>query len=71
MLAYSRMLFIQYYPRFTRFEAKAFLTEALQFFDGACPRCVIDNTSVILAGGSGANALIAPEMEAFGELLRV
>jgi len=68
VLAYSRMLFIQYYPRFTRFEAKAFLNEALQFFDGACPRCVIDNTSVILAGGSGANALIAPEMEAFGEL---
>jgi len=68
VLAYSRMLFIQYYPCFTRFEAKAFLTEALQFFDGACPRCVIDNTSVILAGGSGANALIAPEMAAFGEL---
>jgi hypothetical protein len=62
------MLFIQYYPRFTRFEAKAFLTEALRFFDGVCPRCVIDNTSVILAGGSGANARIAPEMEAFGEL---
>ena len=68
VLAYSRMLFIQYYPCFTRFEAKAFLSEALQFFDGTCPRCVIDNTSVILAGGSGANALIAPEMEAFGEL---
>jgi len=68
VLAYSRMLFVQYYPRFTRFEAKAFLSAALQFFDGACPRCVIDNTSVILAGGSGAHALIAPEMEAFGEL---
>ena len=68
VLAYSRMLFVQYYPRFTRFEAKAFLSAALQFFDGAARRCVIDNTSVILAGGSGANAVIAPEMEAFGEL---
>jgi hypothetical protein len=68
ILAYCRMLFIAYYPRFTRFEAKAFLTAALQFFDGAARRCVIDNTSLILAGGSGANALIAPEMEAFGEL---
>lgn len=68
VLAYSRLLFVQYYPRFTRFEAKAFLTAALQFFDGAARRCVIDNTSVILAGGSGPNALIAPEMEAFGEL---
>ena len=68
VLAYSRMLFIQYYPTFTRFEAKAFLTEAMRFFDGACARCVIDNTSVILAGGSGPHALIAPEMEAFGAL---
>jgi transposase len=69
ILAYSRLLFFQYYPRFTRFEAKAFLSEALRFFDAVARRCVIDNTSVILAGGSGANALIAPEMEAFGELL--
>lgn len=68
ILAYSRLLFFQYYPAFTRFEAKAFLTEALRFFDGSCPRCTIDNTSVIIAGGSGPGALIAPEMEAFGEL---
>lgn len=68
ILAYSRQLFIAYYPRFTRFEAKAFLSAALEFFDGAARRCVVDNTSVILAGGSGANALIAPEMEAFGAL---
>jgi hypothetical protein len=53
VLAYSRMLFVQYYPRFTRFEAKAFLTAALQFFDGAARRCVIDNTSGILALYSG------------------
>jgi hypothetical protein len=29
-LAYSRRLFIQYYPRFTRFEAKHFLLEAVR-----------------------------------------
>jgi transposase len=68
ILAYCRMLFFQYYPAFTRFEAKAFLTEALRIFDGSCPRCTIDNTSVIVAGGSGPDALIAPQMEAFGEL---
>ena len=68
ILAYCRLLFFQYYPAFTRFEAKAFLTEALRVFDGSCPRCTIDNTSVIIAGGSGPDALIAPEMEAFGEL---
>ena len=68
ILAYCRMLFFQYYPAFTRFEAKAFLTEALRVFDGSCRRCTIDNTSVIIAGGSGPDALIAPQMEAFGEL---
>ena len=55
-LAYSRRLCIQYYPSFTRFEAKHFLLHAAQFMDGTAPRCVIDNTSVVLAGGAGANA---------------
>jgi transposase len=62
ILGYSRKLFIQYYPCFTRFEAKTFLKAALEFMQGGCKRCIIDNTSVILAGGSGSNAVIAPEM---------
>jgi transposase len=69
VLAYSRRLFIQYYPRFTRFEAKEFLLAAVRFMDGACPRCVIDNTSVMLAAGAGADAVIAPEMAAFARTL--
>ena len=69
VLAYSRRLFIQYYPRFTRFEAKTFLLEAVRFMDGVCPVCVIDNTSVLLAAGSGADAIIAPEMLAFARTL--
>jgi len=69
VLAYSRRLFAQYYPRFTRFEAKHFLLEAVRFMDGACATCIIDNTSVILAGGSGADAIIAPEMAAFARTL--
>lgn len=68
VLSYSRKLFIQYYPRFTRFECKVFLAKAFQFMDGACARCIIDNTSVILAGGSGPNAVMAPEMEYFGNI---
>ena len=69
VLAYSRRLFIQYYPRFTRFEAKAFLLEAARFMAGVCPVCVIDNTSVLLAAGAGADAVIAPEMRAFARTL--
>lgn len=69
ILACSRWLFCQYYPRYTRFEAKHFLREAACAMDGVCPRCVIDNTSVILAGGSGEDAVIAPEMAAFARAL--
>jgi len=68
-LAYSRRLFVQYFPRFTRFEAKHFLLEAARFMDGTCPLCVIDNTSVIVADGTGADAVIAPEMVAFARTL--
>lgn len=69
VLAYSRRLFVQYYPRYTRFEAKQFLLEAARFMDGACPVCIIDNTSVMLASGAGENAVIAPEMAAFAHTL--
>jgi transposase len=69
VLACSRRLFIQYYPRFTRFEAKHFLLEAARFMDGVCLRCVIDNTSVVVASGSGADAVMAPEMAAFARTL--
>lgn len=69
VLAYSRRLFIQYYPRFTRFEAKDFLLEAARFNDGTCPTCIVDNTSVIVATGAGDQAVIAPEMAAFARTL--
>ena len=71
VLAYSRKLFIQYYPVFTRFEARVFLDSAFRFMDGVCPRCIIDNTSVLVAHGSGPDADIAPEMERFGDIFGV
>ena len=67
VLAHSRMVFLQYFPRFTRFEAKWFISDAIAFFDGACDRCVVDNTSVLLASGSGSNAVFAPELVAFAD----
>jgi hypothetical protein len=71
VLACSKKLFIQYYPAFTRFEARVFLDAAWRYMDGACPRCTIDNTSVIVAHGSGPDADIAPEMERFGQIYGV
>lgn len=67
-LGYCRKLFVQYYPCFTRFEAKIFLADAFLYMQGSCNRCVIDNTSVIIAHGSGPDAVMAPEMEAFGRI---
>src|SRR5881628_3074341 len=64
-LAYSRRLYVCYFARYTRLEAKHFLLQAALFMQGVCARCVIDNTSVVLAGGAGAQAVIAPEMAAF------
>ena len=68
VLAYSRRIFIQYYPRFTRFECKVFLAAALEDMQGSCKRCVINNTCVILSTGSGADAVMAPEMEMFARV---
>jgi len=71
VLAYSRKLFIQYYPVFTRFEARVFLDAAFRYMEGTCPRCTIDNSSVIVASGSGPDADIAAEMERFGQIYSV
>ena len=68
VLAFSRRIFIQYYPCFTRFEAKIFLQQGLEFMAGSCKRCMVDNTNVILAAGSGENAKIAADMKVFERL---
>ena len=67
VLCYSHKLFFQHYFRFTRFEAKVFLTEAFRFFEGAAERTMVDNTSVIRLRGTGRDMVPAPEMAAFAE----
>ena len=54
VLAYSRMIFMQMYPRFTRFQCKLFLTEAFRYFDGVCGRCVIDARPIVSISGAGS-----------------
>jgi transposase len=67
VLCYSRLLHAQLYPTYNRFYAKSFLSRALERFGGAARRCLVDNTSVVIAAGSGRDARVAPEMEAFAE----
>jgi len=65
VLCYSRMIYAQCYPRWTRFEARAFLAEAIRYFGGAAETVMIDNSSVIVASGTGPDAVMASEMQAF------
>jgi hypothetical protein len=67
VLCYSRMLFFQACPVFNRFACKVFLTDALEYLTGAAATCMIDNTHVVVASGTGARMVPAPEMAAFAE----
>jgi len=65
-LRYSKRRYLQFYPVFDRFHMKCFLHLALMHW-GYAPRiCVIDNTNLARWRGLGANAVMVPEMEAFG-----
>jgi hypothetical protein len=64
------MLFFQAYPVFNRLYCKVFLTEALTYLGGAAETCEIDNTHVVVASGTGARMVPAPEMAAFAERFR-
>ena len=67
VLCFSRLTFIQLYPRFTRFECKVFLDDAFDYVGGVCEHCMIDNTGVIVLRGTGATMVPVPEMAAFAE----
>jgi hypothetical protein len=67
VLCYSRMLFFQFYPRFRRFDCKLFLSESVVYMDGACERCMIDNTHLVVLKGTGRDMVPVPEMEVFAE----
>jgi hypothetical protein len=64
VMCYSRDLYAQAFVRWSRFECRLFMSEALSHFGGSARRCMIDNSSVIIAHGSGADAVPAPEMQA-------
>lgn len=66
VLCYSRRQYAQAYPVWNRFWAKVFLTEALVWLGGAAGQCMLDNSSVLVASGNGKDAVMAPEMAAFG-----
>jgi hypothetical protein len=64
--AYSRMIFTQAYPAFTRFHYKTFLTEALRAFGGATVTSMVDDTHGVVDHGTGPIAVMAPEVRREG-----
>jgi hypothetical protein len=64
-LRYSKRRYLRFYRSFTRFQMKCFLHEALSFWGYAARICVIDNTNLARLRGSGANAVMVPEMADF------
>jgi len=69
VFCFSTMIYAQVYLSFDRFHAKIFLTDAARFFGCVCGKCMVDNTSVIVAYGTGKNAVMGPEMDAFSARL--
>ncbi len=68
ILCFSRRRFVRYYRTWNRFRARIFLTEALRFLGGSARRCMLDNSTVlILPGGTGRDAVPAPESKAFAD----
>lgn len=66
-LRYSKRRYLKFYRAFNRFKMKCFLHEALMFWGTAAGRCIIDNTNLARLRGSGADAVIVPEMDAFAK----
>lgn len=67
VLCFSRWRYIQCYRRWTRWHARCFLTGAFTALQGAAETCMVDNSTVILEGGTGKNARPSAEMRAFSQ----
>ncbi len=66
-LRYSKRRYLKFYRVFNRFAMKCFFHEALMFWGCAARVCVIDNTNLARLRGSGAQAVIGPEMASFAD----
>jgi hypothetical protein len=66
-LRYSKRRYLRFYRVFNRFRMKCFFHEALMFWGHAASVCIIDNTNLARWRGTGKDAVMVPEMEAFAK----
>ncbi len=64
-LRYSKRRYLRFYRSFERFKMKCFLHRALLHWGYSARQCIIDNTNLARLRGTGARAIMVPEMEAF------
>jgi transposase len=67
-LRYSKMRYLKFYRAFTRFHMKCFFHEALTHMGYCAKNCIIDNTNLAVASGTGRSALINEEMARFSNM---
>jgi len=66
-MRYSKRRYLKFYRSFNRFRMKCFFHEALMFWGYSAGDCVIDNTNLARLYGTGADAVIVPEMVTFAK----
>jgi transposase len=66
-LRYSKRRYLKLYGVFNRFTMKCFFHEALMHWGHAAGICIIDNTNLARLHGTGKDAVMVPEMAAFGD----
>jgi len=66
---FSKRRYLKFYRAFNRFKMKCFLHEGWMFWGYVALETIIDNTNLarLVGSGTGAAAVIVPEMEAFGK----
>lgn len=64
-LRYSKRRYLKFYRAFNRFKMKCFFHEALMFWGCSAKKCIIDNTNLARLRGTGKDAVMVAEMEAF------
>lgn len=62
---FSKVGYVKFYRCFERFRMKCFMHEALTYLRFTAPTCIVDNTSLVRLEGTGARAIMVPEMEQF------
>lgn len=66
-LRYSKRRYLKFYRSFNRFRMKCFFHQALMHWGYSARQCIIDNTNLARWRGTGANAVMVPEMAAFAK----